>query len=336
MNEPVTTQGLREALSRFESGRVLVVGDVMVDRYHSGDVSRLSPEAPVPVVDVRRVRRSLGGAANVAAGITAQGGSARLVGLVGDDADADDLVELLGPHGVEAGGLVRDPSRPTTVKTRVEARGQQIVRVDRESRDLPTAAVRAKVLEVALGRLDECDALLFEDYDKGALAEDIISPLIEAARKSGKPVTADPKFRNFHHYRGVTVFKPNQYEVEKTLGIDLALSSGADACAQIRKRLACDAVLLTRGHRGMLLDDAAPGGPLEIATSAREVFDVSGAGDTVIATLTLALAAGASLRVGTVLASVAAGIEVGKRGVATVSPEEILEWLGPEDLLWAE
>jgi D-beta-D-heptose 7-phosphate kinase/D-beta-D-heptose 1-phosphate adenosyltransferase len=333
----VTTSEIAGSVDRLGTGRVLVVGDLMVDQYFDGEVSRISPEAPVPVVDVSSVDAQLGGAANVARNVRVLGGSVRLVGLAGEDRIGTQLIDLLREADIGSEGVVLAGSRPTTLKTRVRARGQQIVRLDREVRHVPDVALRSKIREAALQALEDCDCLVFEDYDKGLLSPDIIEPLIRAAREQGKPVTVDPKYRDFLSYHGVTVFKPNEQEAEKILGMEIEGDEDVElALRRLRERLHCHAVLLTRGHRGMVLLDGEDGGPLRIATSAHEVFDVSGAGDTVVAALSLGMASGVPLRTATVLASIAAGIEVGKVGVAPVALDEIRTWLAAhQDRTWA-
>ena len=310
-------------------GRVVVVGDVMLDRYCAGDVSRMSPEAPVPVVDLKSVANQLGGAANVAGNVMAMGSQVDVVGIVGADDAGEELKSLLSSGGAGVSGLLVSADRPTTLKTRVLARGQQIVRLDREETGALAEADRGRVLAAALEALDGAACLLFQDYDKGLLSEEVIRPVIAEARTRGIPVAVDPKFRNFRHYVGVDLVKPNQAEAEKVLGIEVHDAPDLlDAFAGIRSVLDCGAVLITRGSRGMALHEVSEGEIFSVATSAREIFDVSGAGDTVIATLALGIATGVSMPISTVVASIAAGIEVEKMGVATVTPDEIRSWLG--------
>ncbi len=333
----VTSQDLREALDRVASGRVAVVGDLMIDQYLDGDTLRISPEAPVPVVEVEAAHHQPGGAANVARNVRVLGGDVSVVGLVGADPAGKDLVRLLEDQGVPAAGLVEDGERPTTVKTRVRARGQQIVRVDRERSDPASPECEEALIQAAFEAIERSDALLLEDNDKGVLTPGSIERLVAFASDAGKPVTVDPKFRNFFRYEGVTLFKPNLQEVEKSMGTELdGDKETLDAGPELRRRLHCEAVLLTRGHRGMTLFDSDREPPFSLRPSAREVFDVSGAGDTVIATLTLAVAAGVPLRVATVLSSIAAGIEVGRMGVSAVEPAEILAAIGEGERTWGE
>jgi len=318
----LTRDRIVELLERARGSRIVVVGDVMLDRYLVGETERLSPEAPVPVVTIRTSRAALGGAANVAANVTAIGSTCTLVGTVGDDTHGREVRAELAAHRLDDGHLLTLSSRPTTTKTRVVARGQQIVRIDEERDDLLTGTDLAELTARGLAALDGADALLLEDYNKGALAPPLIAALIRAARQRGIPVVVDPKFRQFFDYAGATVFKPNRRELEAALGAAVDLAH-RDALPAALARLRVDNLLLTLGADGMVLvtrDHAVT----HIPSLAREVFDVSGAGDTVTAWLGAMLASGASLREAALLANYAAGIEVGKAGVATVSPEEVL------------
>jgi rfaE bifunctional protein kinase chain/domain len=309
------------ALPAARAVRIAIVGDAMLDVYLRGDVDRISPEAPVPVVRVHARVHALGGAANVAQNVAALGARAELVAAVGDDAAGAQLRAMLTALGGDARGLV-PTARPTTTKTRVVARGQQVVRVDEEmDGDLVGAEVAA--LEAAVARaIDEADALVLEDYNKGVLVESVIRGAIARARAKGIPVVVDPKYRNFFAFGGATVFKPNRRELEAALGAAVDLDH-PEALPAVIDRLAVERLLLTLGERGMVLIE--PSGTMHrIPTTAREVFDVVGAGDTVTAYLAAMLAAGATPLEAAVIANHAAGIQVGKAGAATVTPAEIL------------
>jgi D-beta-D-heptose 7-phosphate kinase/D-beta-D-heptose 1-phosphate adenosyltransferase len=311
-----------EALLRKMAGlRIVVVGDAMLDVYLLGDVDRVSPEAPVPVVTVRNRRHALGGAANVAANVAAIGAECRLVAVIGDDARGDAVrAELIGRFTDRY--LVVATSRPTTSKTRVVARGQQMLRIDEEIEE-PINARTMELMATALEKaMRDADALLIEDYNKGALVPQVIERAMGLAKKRGVPVVVDPKFKNFFNYRGATVFKPNRRELEQAMGAALDLAH-PDALPEALGKLAVDNLLLTLGAEGMILV-TKDGEITRIPTMAREVFDVSGAGDTVTAWVGTALAAGASVREAAHVANFAAGIEVSKAGVATVSPQEVL------------
>jgi rfaE bifunctional protein kinase chain/domain len=304
--------------------RVLVVGDVMLDEFLWGRVSRISPEAPVPVVEVTRQSFHLGGAGNVAANVRALGGEATLVGLVGADAAGASVEAALREAGVLPRLVVSKTGRPTTVKTRIVAHHQQVVRADREQTgdvEGPTAAALVDALREALA---SCDALVVSDYQKGVVAPALLRRALPLARRRRLPVLVDPKLRHFRLFRGVTLVTPNQLEAEQATGLPLRDERElAAAGRRILSLLGCRAALVTRGEHGMSLFERGRA-PLHVPTAAREVFDVTGAGDSVIATMALALAAGASLLEAAVLANEAAGVVVGKLGTAQASPAELL------------
>ena len=319
---PLTRERLDELLTAIRNVRVLVLGDVMLDRYLVGETERISPEAPVPVVTVEEEHDLPGGAANVAANIAALGATARLLGVIGQDNEGEALKDELQALGLAVDGLVAVAGRPTTCKTRIVARGQQVVRIDREVCNPLPDRTRETLLAAAATALAEVDAVVFEDYDKGTLDSEMTSALIAAAKSRGLPIVVDPKQRNFFGYAGATVFKPNRRELEAAFA---AHFSGEDSDLETaRVRLDVENLLLTLGAEGMAL--VSPGAPLRRTPSiAREVFDVSGAGDTVSALVAVALAAGASVSEAAWVANLAAGVKVGKRGTATVSPDELLE-----------
>ncbi|HET8650511.1 MAG TPA: PfkB family carbohydrate kinase [Gemmatimonadales bacterium] len=309
-------------LERVRNCRLVVVGDVMVDRYLIGDTDRLSPEAPVPVVMVRETRTALGGAANVAANVVAAGASCALIGVAGDDRAGAVLRAELAAARLDDRHVLTIAGRPTTSKTRVLARGQQVVRIDEEVDSLLEPPDLKALTERMLEQLEGADALLLEDYNKGAMAPSLIKAAITEARHRGMPVVVDPKFRQFFDYAGCTVFKPNRRELESALGAELDLSTH-ELLPVALARLKVDNLLVTLGAEGMVLI-TRDGTISRIPSLAREVYDVSGAGDTVTAWMGLGLAAGATVREAAQLATYAAGIEVGKVGVATVRAEEIL------------
>lgn len=318
---PLTRPRLEELLTQMEGRRAAVIGDVMLDRYLFGDVERISPEAPVPVLSVDDEHSSPGGAANVAANVADMGAVALLVGAVGDDEAAGWLMATVDSYEIATTGLVQVPGRPTTTKTRIVARGQQVVRIDREVDNPLAGRHRDALVEAAHRAVADADVLLLEDYDKGVLDAALIGDLIGAARERGIPVVADPKERHFFAYAGATVFKPNRREMGGAFRVNV---DGEDAqLHEARERLGVDHLLLTLGADGMALVSAT-GTILRTPSITREVFDVSGAGDTVTAWLGVALAAGAEVQEAVWLANLAAGIEVGKQGTATVSPSEIV------------
>jgi D-beta-D-heptose 7-phosphate kinase/D-beta-D-heptose 1-phosphate adenosyltransferase len=304
--------------------RVFVLGDVMLDEFVWGSVSRISPEAPVPVVQVTGQSFHLGGAGNVAANLRSLGGTAVLAGAVGRDAAGERVREALAAAGVASRLVELGGERPTTVKTRIVAHGQQVVRADREdAADVPAGVARALVGSVRR-ELPSCAALVVSDYQKGVVTASLLRRVLPLARRHRIPVLVDPKVRHLGLYRGATVVTPNQLETEQATG--LRIEGPADLRAAGRRLLSllgCRAVLVTRGENGMsLFERGRP--PLHVPTAAREVFDVTGAGDSVVATMALALAAGARLAEAAVLANCAAGVVVGKVGTAQASPDEVL------------
>lgn len=302
--------------------RIAVIGDAMLDLYLKGDVERISPEAPVPVVRVRERKYALGGAANVAQNVLALGARCELVASVGRDAAGTQLREMLAERGAEPRGLV-DCDRPTTTKTRVVARNQQVVRVDEEVDSDLTGDEVTRLLAAVAKAVDGADALILEDYNKGVLVPAVIHAAIAAAAKKKIPIVVDPKFRNFFEYRGCTVFKPNRRELEGALGAAVDVNN-PKALPDVLTRLDAQYLLLTLSEHGMALI-ARDGSVERVPTTAREVYDVVGAGDTVTAYLAAMLAVGATALEAAIVANYAAGVEVGKSGAATVSPEEVLE-----------
>ena len=310
-------------LAGFAAVHVLVVGDVMLDVYVRGGASRISPEAPVPVVQVLDDWRALGGAANVAANLVALGSRVSLVGLVGRDQGGETMRSTAQELGVDPSGLVEDPDRPSTVKTRVLVGHQQVARYDREV----DADVGGGQIEALVARIDalagDADAIVLEDYDKGVLVPAVIEAALDAARRRGIPVVVDPKARHFFDYRGTTVFKPNHPELAAALRAPV-LADDREWMDRTRLHLHCENLLVTLGAGGMALMTEG-GEHVRIPAVARSVYDVSGAGDTVSAVIAATLAAGGSLRQGALLATHAAGVEVGKAGVVTVAPDEIMD-----------
>jgi D-glycero-beta-D-manno-heptose-7-phosphate kinase len=315
-----------EILKRARDRRVVVLGDVMLDEFIWGDVSRISPEAPVPVVNIKRESMHLGGAANVLANITALGAAGNVIGVVGKDTAAEKVRESLRQDGGAQTDdlLIADDNRPTTIKTRIIAHNQMVVRADREHRGAVNGNIESQLVQAVKRAMTEAHALIISDYDKGVITPRILGEVLPAAYDK-MPVLIDPKMRNFDSYRPATLLTPNHHEALRVTNLeedsDETLSSAARS---IRQRLGCDAVLITRGERGMMLLEGE-NVPVFVETAAREVFDVTGAGDTVIATLAVALAAGASMTEAAVLANHAAGIVVGKLGTATADSEEIIQ-----------
>lgn len=320
------------SLVDFTAARVLVVGDVILDRFVYGSVQRISPEAPIPVMQAEREIAMPGGAGNVARNIAALGGQATLLGLVGDDTGADLLNEIMAVEPGISAQLVVDETRPTIEKSRFIGSRQQLLRVDREVTREPAAAALDALAAAAGVALQDCDVLVLSDYAKGAVAPPVVAALVAAARAAGKPVLVDPKGRDFSRYRGATLATPNL--AEAMLASGLPCGSDLEVIAAGRQLLADSGianVLITRGAAGMTLLQAGDHPPLHLPAEAREVFDVSGAGDTVVAVMAAALAAGRSLAQAAYLANVAAGIVVGKIGTAVVHPDELREGLHRPD-----
>ncbi len=324
-DSPPPPKTLRQYIERFPQASVLVVGDLILDHYIWGRVSRISPEAPVPVVHVESESLKLGGAANVFSNILSLGGKADICGIIGSDESGRLLLKELGTVRHGRGGVVIDQDRPTTRKSRVVAHNQQIVRYDVERRGDPKPQLQRRILRYVESRLRELSCLVVSDYAKGVVTPTLMSELIRLAALRRIPVIVDPKVEHFSYYKGVTLITPNHLEATQAAGLhgddDQTVN---EAGAVIRQRLGCRSVLVTRGERGMSLYEA-DGVSLNIPTQARQVYDVTGAGDTVVGTLALALSAGASMREAAVLANHAAGIVVGMVGTATVTPSQLSE-----------
>lgn len=303
-------------LPDFGKTRILIVGDVMLDRYWFGEVSRISPEAPVPIVKIERTEERPGGAANVARNIASLGAVVDLLSVIGDDQAGEQLQKLISEAGVSA-NLRRDPTISTTVKLRVIGRQQQLLRIDFET--TPSREVLAdKLLDFGL-LLDGCDVVILSDYGKGGLAH--IGKMITMARQKGKPVLVDPKGDDYSRYRGATLITPNRAELKQVIGNWSSQAELEVKVQKLRKDLELDALLLTRSEEGMTL--FREGSVFNEPASAREVYDVSGAGDTVIAVLAAMLAGGCDLEAAVSVANIAAGIVVGKFGTATVQLAEL-------------
>lgn len=311
-------------IGMFKNASVLVVGDIMLDHFIWGKVTRISPEAPVPVVDIENDSVMLGGAANVLNNIRSLGGTAHISGVIGSDDMGRRLVHELRALGVETDGIIVEDSRPTTIKTRVVAHSQQVVRFDREDRGHINRATENMILEYARRKTAEgLGGIIVSDYAKGVITKRLVAELVRLARENNIPVAVDPKVGHFEFYKGVTVVTPNNLEASQASGIEIRDAESLSAAGRkLMAKLRSDAVLITRGEHGMSLFEGT-GEPVSIPTVAKEVYDVTGAGDTVIAVFTLALASGASMPDAAVIANHAAGIVVGEVGTATVSMEEL-------------
>jgi rfaE bifunctional protein kinase chain/domain len=323
----IPEESLLQILSGYKKKQIAVLGDVGIDRYTRGSAERISPEAPVPIVLVQNESLKLGLAANVADNIIALGGSAELAGVIGKDHDANDFLKLLRSKKLSDQALVVDATRRTILKERIVAEGQQMLRVDYESTHPLTLAIQKKIQASVIKSIEKSDALIIEDYAKGLLSEAMIQAAIKAAKKRKIPILVDPHFKTpISWYAGATLLTPNKKEAEL-----LANEKITDAKSLIRvghqiiQKTKSESLIITLGKDGMAIFRNGKSEPVLIPTSAREVYDVSGAGDTVISVLALSLAAGAKLEEAALISNLAAGVEVSKRGTATVSIQEIVD-----------
>jgi D-beta-D-heptose 7-phosphate kinase/D-beta-D-heptose 1-phosphate adenosyltransferase len=315
---------MKELFKEFGKTGILVIGDLMIDQYIWGRVKRISPEAPVPVVEVTEENLLLGGAANVAHNVLSLGGRVFIAGTIGKDENGKILINKLRENGFDTDGVVQDGKRPTTVKTRVLAHSQQVVRFDREEKNEIQQSTLSLLLEYVRSCLPKIKGIVISDYCKGLITKKLVKTLLELAGKKVF-IAVDPKIGHFDYYRGVDLITPNTNEASFAAGIDISddktlLSAGN----LLMKKLRCGSVTITRGDEGMTLFEKS-GKITHIPTCAQEVYDVSGAGDTVIATLTLCKAAGAPLSDAAIVANHAAGVVVGKIGTATVTQQDILK-----------
>lgn len=321
----IPRQRLKELLTSFKTCRIIVVGDIMLDEYLWGVVDRISPEAPVPIVQVKRESWRVGGAANVAANVKSFGAKVCLFGVVGDDLAGRRLLETLNAEGINTSGIIIDSGRPTTLKTRIIGHNQQMLRIDKESTENIDVEIQEGILDLILKALPEVDGVIVSDYAKGVIVEGLIKPLIEKVRKENKFIVVDPKLKNFNLYRKATLITPNTKEAASALGRvfekeEDVLKAGEDLLHLYKT----DAILITRGEHGMSLFQKNAD-PITIPTHALEVYDVTGAGDTVIATFALALASKASMLEAAQISNLAAGVVVGIVGTAVATVSKVLE-----------
>lgn len=311
-----------QILDNFSKLKILVVGDVMLDRYLIGDVTRISPEAPVPVVRLKSTSMAAGGAANVAVNVAGLGATAILVGIVGEDDEAKLFPSILGNSRVSSEHLIGVGGRSTTVKTRVIAHSQQVVRVDQEDSDAISVETEEKICDQLRGLIPNVDAVAVSDYAKGMLTDVVLSELISLASANSKPVLVDPKGKQYAKYRGATVLTPNRREAAEACNLDDSPTIVDEAGTRLMSELDLNALLITQGEEGMTLFRRSAE-PFHLTAVAREVYDVTGAGDTVIATLTTAIGAGADLAIAAELANVAAGFVVEQVGTSSVTTSDL-------------
>jgi D-beta-D-heptose 7-phosphate kinase/D-beta-D-heptose 1-phosphate adenosyltransferase len=321
---------IKEAVGNFKDAKVLVVGDLILDEFLWGDVSRISPEAPVPVVWVKKESFMPGGASNVANNLSSLGAKVYLAGVVGDDERGAILKSELEQKGVNTSGIITDNSRPTILKTRVVAQHQQVVRIDKERVDPLSPAIVGKLVRYIESIMEEIDAVIIEDYGKGVITSALLGKVVPLAKRHNKVISVDPKEEHFKYYRGISVITPNNHEASRAVGFEIKDDATLIRAGQVLlKKLNCRIALITLGENGMAVFQKSK--PMKhIPTVAQEVFDVSGAGDTVIASYTLSLAIGADPIMAAHIANCAAGIVVGKVGLAVVTPDELLNRIKKE------
>lgn len=322
-------ENFRELITRFSEARILVVGDVMLDRYWWGSVSRISPEAPVPIVRLEKNSLAPGGAANVAINISSLGAEVFLVGVIGDDDDGKYLSDLLSRSGVSPELLLKVKDRPTTSKTRIVAHNQHVVRIDNEKINFLDSADEEKIWQLLESKFKNVDLVLISDYAKGLLSKNFLSRLITTMQALNKKILVDPKGKDYTKYAGASILTPNRREAleacnfeEHQVSSDMSLASEA-----LISSLSLEALLITQGESGMTLFQSTASEPVHFNTKARKVYDVTGAGDTVISTLAVALAAGATLIQAAELSNISAGLVVEEVGTTTISREKLLKAL---------
>lgn len=319
----LSVQRAQEIIHGFKGKTIAVIGDVMLDRYFWGTVSRISPEAPVPVVDLDTETYHLGGAANVAANLRSLGVEPLLCGIIGDDDAGKLFIDTALKLGIHPVGLCIDPARPTTIKTRIIGNNQQLIRLDKETREILTPICEKHTIDFIMSQ-ENLAGIIFEDYNKGAVTKFMINKIISYANSKDIPVFVDPKSENFFEYKNVTFFKPNRKEAQQALGITTKTSEEIiNAGKLLLERLKCENVLLTLGKDGMMLFESN-GSISSVPTHARHVADVSGAGDTAIATLASAIADGATIRESAALANYAAGTVCEEPGIVSITLESLL------------
>ena len=325
----MTKKRALDIISNFSQAGVLVVGDVMVDHFIWGNVSRISPEAPVPVVDVQKDSILLGGCANVLNNIYAMGGKVYVAGVIGADGFGRKLIAELSDRKIETKGIVMEKNRPTTLKTRIIAHGQQMVRFDKENRKAISQSTINKILEYVKSLRKKIGAIVISDYNKGVVSKELIQGIKKIVDDSDIFICLDPKQNNFSMYKGVHVITPNHHEVQRAAGMEITGTDDIQKLSEsLLKKYAFPAMLVTRGEEGMsLFENGRKIVHTYFSAQAKEVYDVTGAGDTVIGMIALGLAAQANMKEATCLANLAAGIVVGKVGTATVSQKELIEAL---------
>ena len=328
----ISNKRLNELKKGFDGKRIAVIGDMMLDGYFWGDVKRISPEAPVPVLEVEDEFFRFGGAANVALNIFTLGGIPLPVGVIGHDSYGSIFSSLIKEKNIEDAGIIIDNERPTTTKTRVIANSQHVVRIDKESKAYISNKIESKISFYIESVINKLDGIILQDYNKGILTPSLISKIISLANKKNILITVDPKFDNFFEYKNVTVFKPNRKETETVLGIRIKSDKDISSAGRnLLQKLNSEYVLLTLGEAGIAVFEKGDK-ERRMPTKARRVADVSGAGDTVISTLTIGLAAGANIYEACFLANYAAGVVCEEVGIVPIEKEKLFETVLKENL----
>ena len=323
----MTKERLQELEKNFSGKKIAIIGDMMLDGYYWGDVSRISPEAPVPVVEIDNEFFRFGGAANCALNIQKLGGVPIPVGIIGNDSDGKIFRELMHDVNIDQKGIFLDSDRPTTIKTRVIAGTQHVVRIDKESKMYISPEIEQKIVDFMKSEIESLDAIILQDYNKGVLTESLITTIIKLTKEHKKIISVDPKFINFKSYKGVTIFKPNKKETEDVLGLRIISDEDISyAGNELLKQLNAKFVLLTLGEKGIALFEKDKN-EIRIPTKARKVADVSGAGDTVISTITHALASGASIEEAAYIANYAGGLVCEEVGIVPIELDHLYSTL---------
>jgi rfaE bifunctional protein kinase chain/domain len=328
MNLDISAQKLQTIFKKSKNKRIAVIGDVMLDKYVYGEVSRISPEAPVQIVDIRSTEYKLGGAANVANNLKTLEVEPILIGIIGDDLDGDIFLETMKKQNLKTPGILKDSERPTTSKTRIIAQSQHILRIDSEVKQNIIGKIAENLVRFFKDNLESFDSIILQDYNKGILTKEVINKIVSLCRNSKKKVYVDPKFDNFFEYKHVTVFKPNRKEIQDALGVRI---DGYESAMDIGKKLIdiikCEWLVLTRGENGMMLFDKEKDKTVihNIPTKAIKVADVSGAGDTVVSALAVAIAGGANIKEAVVIANHAAGLVCEEVGIVPIYRKNLIE-----------
>jgi rfaE bifunctional protein kinase chain/domain len=327
MNIELKSKRVSDILEKSKGKRIAVIGDVMLDRYVYGEVTRISPEAPVQVVDVINNEYKLGGAANVANNINSLQNEAILIGVTGNDREREIYLDIMKELGLTTEGIFKDEERPTTLKTRVIAHSQHIIRIDQEMKKNISRKMENNIIEYLNERMQDLESIILQDYNKGLLTKHFINRIITSAKAAGKNVYVDPKFDNFFEYKNVTVFKPNRKEIQDVMGVRI---DGEETAYEVGKKLIntieCEWLIITRGEKGMMLFDKEQNNIIfyNIPTRARNVADVSGAGDTVISTIAACLSGGADIKEAIIIANQAAGLVCEEVGIVPVKKNALI------------